>query len=55
MQDIARGVIDSIENSDINDEIINLGLEINTCVIVIVEILKKYYSSQSAIKITGDF
>lgn len=55
VKDIARGVIDSIENEESNGEIINLGSGVNTSVIEIAEILKKHYSSSSEIKITGDF
>ena len=55
VRDIARGVIDSIENDKSNEETINLGSGINTSVIEIAEILKKHYGSSSEIKITGDF
>lgn len=55
VRDIARGVIDSIENYKSNEETINLGSGINTSVIEIAEILKKHYGSSSEIKITGDF
>ncbi len=55
VKDIAKGVIDSIDNQESNGEIINLGSGINTSVIEIAELLKKYYDSKSEIKITGDF
>ena len=55
VKDIARGVIDSIENEWSNSETINLGYGINTSVIEIAEILKKHYYSQSEIRVTGDF
>lgn len=55
VKDIAKGVIDCIENKDSNGETINLGSGINTSVIEIAEILKKHYRSSSEIKITGDF
>ena len=55
VKDIARGVIDSIENERSNGETINLGSGINTSVIEIAEILKKHYGSSSEIKVTGDF
>lgn len=55
VKDIARGVIDSIENDNSNGETINLGSGVNTCVIEIAEILKKHYGSSSEIRITGDF
>ena len=55
VRDIAKGVIDSIDNTESNGEIINLGSGINTSVIEIAELLKKYYESSSEIKITGDF
>ena len=55
VKDIAKGVIDSIENPESNGEVINLGSGINTSVIEIAELLKKYYNSNSEIKITGDF
>lgn len=55
VRDIARGVIDSIENDKSNGETINLGSGVNTSVIEIAEILKKHYGSTSEINITGDF
>ena len=55
VRDVARGVINSINNSDSNGEIINLGSGVNTSIIEIAEILKKHYVSQSEIKVTGDF
>ena len=55
VKDIADGVIASIENSQSNSEIINLGSGINTTVIQIAEILKKAYNSQSKLNVTGDF
>lgn len=55
VKDIARGVIDSIQNTDCNGETINLGSGINTSVIEIAEILKKHYGSTSELKVTGDF
>jgi len=55
VKDIAKGVIDSIENSESDGEVINLGSGINTSVLEIAELLKKYYDSKSDINITGDF
>ncbi len=55
VQDIADGVIASLDNDRSNGQIINLGSGINTSVIEIAEILRKYYHSCSEIKITGDF
>ena len=55
VKDIARGVISSIDREGSNGQIINLGSGINTSVIEIAEILKKYYKSDSEIIITGDF
>ena len=42
VKDIAKGVIDSIENERSNGETINLGSGISTSVIEIAEILKKH-------------
>lgn len=53
--DIARGVIDSLENEKFNRETINLGSVVGTSVNEITEILKKAYKSKSEINITGDF
>ncbi|WP_373238339.1 NAD-dependent epimerase/dehydratase family protein [Hungatella hathewayi] len=53
--DISRAVIQSLNRSKSNGEIINLGSGIGTSVIEIASILKKYYNSSSEIKITGDF
>lgn len=53
--DIARGVIDSLENEKSNGEIINLGSSIGTSVNEIANILKRTYKSESVINITGDF
>ena len=55
VRDIARGVIDSIENDKSNGETLNLGSGVNTSVISIAEILKKHYGSASEIRVTGDF
>lgn len=55
VKDIAKGVIDSIDEPRSNGETINLGSGINTSVIEIAEILKKHYKSESEIRITGDF
>lgn len=55
VKDIAKGVIDSINNDRSNGETINLGSGVNTSVIEIAEILKKHYGSSSEINITGDF
>ena len=55
VKDIARGVIDSIDNKSSDSEIINLGSGVNTSVIEIAEILKKHYHSDSEIRVTGDF
>lgn len=53
--DIARGVIDSLDNDKSNGETINLGSGVGTTVNQITEILKKAYKSESVINITGDF
>lgn len=53
--DVARGVIDCLDNSNTNKETINLGSGVGTSVIRITEILKKAYNSDSVINITGDF
>ena len=55
VKDIAKGVIDSIENEKSNGETINLGSGVNTSVIDIAEILKKHYKTNSEIRVTGDF
>ena len=55
VRDVARGVIDSIENHDSNSEIINLGSGKGTSVLEIANILKAAYESKSELKITGDF
>jgi len=55
VKDVARGVIDSIDNPMSNSEVINLGSGINTSVIEIAEILKKHYRSKSELTVTGDF
>lgn len=53
--DTAAAVIKSIDESDSNSEIINIGSGVGTSVIEIAEFLKKAYNSESQIKITGDF
>ena len=55
VKDVARGVIDSINEPKSNGETINLGSGINTSVIEIANILKKHYKSSSEIRISGDF
>lgn len=55
VNDIAKGVIESIDNDDSNGEVINLGSGINTSVIEIAEILKRHYKSSSELRISGDF
>ena len=55
VRDVARGVINSVTEPRSNGETINLGSGINTNVIEIAEILKKYYGSNSELKVTGDF
>ena len=55
VKDIAKGVVDSINNSMSNGETINLGSGVNTSVIEIAEILKKHYRSNSVINVSGDF
>ena len=55
VKDVAKGVIDSINEPKSNSEIINLGSGINTSVVEIADILKKHYKSNSEIKISGDF
>lgn len=53
--DVATGVIKSLENSESNSEIINLGSGVGISVIEIADFLKKTYKSDSVINITGDF
>lgn len=53
--DIAKGVIETLDNKESNGEIINLGSGVGTSVIEITNILKKAYDSNSFINITGDF
>lgn len=53
--DIARGVIDSLENGKSNGETITLGSGECTTVNQITEILKKAYKNESVVNITGDF
>lgn len=55
VQDIADGVIGSLDNNRSNGQTMNLGSGINTSVIDIAEILKKHYNSSSEIRVTGDF
>lgn len=55
VRDIARAVIASIDNDSSNSKIINLGSGIGTSVIEIADFLKKAYSSDSKINVTGDF
>ncbi len=55
VKDIAEGVIASLENDGSSGQIINLGSGINTSVIKIAKLLKKYYGSNSILRITGDF
>ena len=55
VKDVAKGVVDSIDNAMSNGETINLGFGLNTSVIEIANILKKHYESDSKIKISGDF
>lgn len=55
VKDVARGVIDSIDNDACNGEVINLGSGVDTSVIEIAEMLKSNYKSQSELQVTGDF
>ncbi|MBE5861846.1 MAG: NAD-dependent epimerase/dehydratase family protein [Lachnospiraceae bacterium] len=55
VKDVARGVICSLENECCNGETINIGSGINTSVIEIATMLKKYYDSESDLTVTGDF
>lgn len=55
VKDVAGCVIGAISNERSNRETINLGSGINTSVIEIAEILRKYYQSTSEINVTGDF
>lgn len=55
VKDVAKGVIDSIDEPISSGEIINLGSGVNTSVIEVAEILKKHYGSTSELRITGDF
>lgn len=53
--DVSKAVIQALNNSKTNGEIINLGSGIGTSVTEIAVKLKNYYNSPSEIKITGDF
>lgn len=53
--DVAKGVINALDNDKSDGETINLGSGIGTSVYVITEILKNAYNSKSQISITGDF
>lgn len=53
--DTAAAVIRSIDEPRSNSEIINVGSGVGTSVKEIAEFLKKAYSSESQINITGDF
>ncbi len=55
VSDVAAGVIAAMTNKESNGEVLNLGSGVNTSVIEIAEILKKFYVSKSQINITGDF
>lgn len=55
VKDIAAGVIASIENPQSDSQVFNLGSGIETTVIEIAEMMKKYYNSRSDIRISGDF
>lgn len=53
--DVARTIINCIENSRSNNQIINIGSGKETSVLEIANILKDIYKSKSEIQITGDF
>ena len=53
--DTATAVIQSINETKSNSEIINIGSGVGTSVIEIAQFLKKAYNSNSGINITGDF
>ncbi len=55
VKDIADGVIASLSNNRSNGLTMNLGSGINTSVVKIAELLRKYYKSTSEIHISGDF
>lgn len=55
VSDTATAVIRSIDEPRSNAEIINIGSGVGTSVIEIAQFLKKAYSSESQINITGDF
>ena len=55
VKDIAKGVIAALDCAETDGEVINLGSRVNTSVMEIANLLKKYYGSESDLKITGDF
>lgn len=55
VKDIVAGVIASLDNDKSDGKIINLGSGEATSVIEIAELLKRFYGSNSDIKVTGDF
>lgn len=55
VRDIATAIISSLTNNETDGEIINLGSGVGTSVLEIAESLKKLYTSDSPIQITGDF
>lgn len=55
VKDIAIGVIKSLNTSESNSQIINLGSGVGTSVIDIAKILKVAYKSNSELNMTGDF
>lgn len=55
VKDVVIAIINSLTNDETNGEIINLGSGVGTSVLKIAESLKKIYTSDSPIQITGDF
>lgn len=55
VRDVARAVIESLDNMKTNEEVINLGSGNETSVLEIAELLKERYSSLSELNISGDF
>lgn len=55
VSDVASITSNALDNSKTNYQHINVGSGENTTVIKVVEILKKYYTSDSEVNISGDF
>lgn len=53
--DVARAFIQSLENTETNSKILNLGSGKNTSVLEVAQLLRDNYGSLSVLNITGDF